>query len=125
MTDTIDQDIELLGGVQAGMTSKGFDRVWRVMRNCACSTFTMSWRLGGIEAGGSAYDGLTRLKRKRPAVRAVPSRGRHSGEFGVTPEAWSIIATGIVVLIAIATSNRPCGEIGQIRAGMEELKRTH
>ena len=28
MTDTIDQDIELLGGVQAGMTSKGFDRVW-------------------------------------------------------------------------------------------------
>ena len=28
MTDTIDQDIELLGGVQAGMASKGFDRVW-------------------------------------------------------------------------------------------------
>lgn len=28
MTDTIDQDIELLGGVQAGMASKGFDTVW-------------------------------------------------------------------------------------------------
>ena len=28
MTDTIDQDIELLGGVQAGMASNGFDRVW-------------------------------------------------------------------------------------------------
>ncbi len=28
MTITIDQDIELLGGVQAGMRSKGFDRVW-------------------------------------------------------------------------------------------------
>ena len=28
MTITIDQDIELLGGVQAGMASKGFDRVW-------------------------------------------------------------------------------------------------
>jgi phenylpropionate dioxygenase-like ring-hydroxylating dioxygenase large terminal subunit len=28
MTDTIDQDIELLGGVQAGMASKGFDSVW-------------------------------------------------------------------------------------------------
>ena len=28
MTITIDQDIELLGGVQAGMTSRGFDSVW-------------------------------------------------------------------------------------------------
>ena len=28
MTITIDQDIELLGGVQAGMSSKGFDTVW-------------------------------------------------------------------------------------------------
>jgi hypothetical protein len=28
MTDTIDQDIELLGSVQAGMTSAGFDTVW-------------------------------------------------------------------------------------------------
>ncbi len=28
MTITIDQDIHLLGGVQAGMRSKGFDRVW-------------------------------------------------------------------------------------------------
>ena len=28
MTDTIDQDIELLAGVQAGMASNGFDRVW-------------------------------------------------------------------------------------------------
>jgi phenylpropionate dioxygenase-like ring-hydroxylating dioxygenase large terminal subunit len=28
MTNTIDQDIELLGGVQAGMASEGFDTVW-------------------------------------------------------------------------------------------------
>jgi phenylpropionate dioxygenase-like ring-hydroxylating dioxygenase large terminal subunit len=28
MTDTIDQDIELLGGVQAGMASHGFNTVW-------------------------------------------------------------------------------------------------
>ncbi len=28
MTDTIDQDVELLGGVQAGMTSSGFDTTW-------------------------------------------------------------------------------------------------
>jgi phenylpropionate dioxygenase-like ring-hydroxylating dioxygenase large terminal subunit len=28
MTPTIDQDIELLGGVQAGMASEGFDTVW-------------------------------------------------------------------------------------------------
>ncbi len=28
MTDTIDQDIELLGGVQQGMASSGFDTVW-------------------------------------------------------------------------------------------------
>ncbi len=28
MTDTIDQDVELLGGVQAGMASEGFDRVF-------------------------------------------------------------------------------------------------
>ncbi len=28
MTDTIDQDIELLGGIQAGMTSAGFGTVW-------------------------------------------------------------------------------------------------
>ncbi len=28
MTDTIDQDVELLGGVQLGMTSEGFDRVF-------------------------------------------------------------------------------------------------
>ena len=40
----------------------------------------------------------------------------------MTPEAWSIIATGIVVLIAIATSNRSLrGEIGQLRAGMQKL----
>ena len=28
MTDTIDQDVELLSGVQAGMQSSGFDRVF-------------------------------------------------------------------------------------------------
>jgi len=28
MTDTIDQDVELLGGVQTGMTSAGFDQVF-------------------------------------------------------------------------------------------------
>jgi phenylpropionate dioxygenase-like ring-hydroxylating dioxygenase large terminal subunit len=28
MTDTIDQDVELLGNVQAGMQSAGFDRVF-------------------------------------------------------------------------------------------------
>ncbi len=28
MTDTIDQDVELLGGVQTGMTSSGFDTTW-------------------------------------------------------------------------------------------------
>ena len=28
MTDTIDQDIELLGSVQRGMASAGFDSVW-------------------------------------------------------------------------------------------------
>ena len=40
----------------------------------------------------------------------------------MTPEAWSIIATGIVVLIAIAASNRSLrGEIGQLRAGMQKL----
>ena len=40
----------------------------------------------------------------------------------MTPEAWSIIATGIVVLIAIAASNRSLrGEICQIRTGMEKL----
>ena len=40
----------------------------------------------------------------------------------MTPEAWSIIATGIVVLIAIATSNRSLrGEIGLLRAGMQKL----
>ena len=40
----------------------------------------------------------------------------------MTPEAWSIIATGIVVLIAIATSNRSLrAEISQLRTGMEKL----
>lgn len=44
----------------------------------------------------------------------------------MTPEAWSIIATGIVVLIAIATSHRSLrgdmrGENGQLRAAIEKL----
>ena len=44
----------------------------------------------------------------------------------MTPEAWSIIATGIVVLIAIATSHRSLREEmrvenGQLRAAIEKL----
>lgn len=45
----------------------------------------------------------------------------------VTPESWSVIATGIVVLIAIATSNRSMraelkGEIGGVRREIEKLR---
>ena len=45
----------------------------------------------------------------------------------MTPEAWSTIATGIVVLIAIATSHRSLrgemrGEHGQLRQEMGQLR---
>ena len=44
----------------------------------------------------------------------------------MTPEAWSIIATGIVILIAIATSNRSLraefrAEFGGLRRDLEKL----
>ena len=55
----------------------------------------------------------------------------------VTPEAWTVIGTGVVILIAIATSNRQLrnemkefrgelnqvrGEIGQLRERMAKLE---
>ena len=54
-----------------------------------------------------------------------------------TPEAWTVIGTGVVILIAIATSNRQLrnemkefrgelnqvrGEIGQLRERMAKLE---
>lgn len=40
----------------------------------------------------------------------------------MTPEAWTIIGTGIVILIAIATSNRQLrGEIKEIQGEMKEI----
>ena len=37
----------------------------------------------------------------------------------MTPEAWTVIGTGVVILIAIAASNRQLrGEIGQLRDQM-------
>ena len=55
----------------------------------------------------------------------------------MTPEAWTVIGTGVVILIAIATSNRQLrnemkefrgelnqvrGEIGQLRERMAKLE---
>lgn len=57
--------------------------------------------------------------------------------MAMTPEAWTVIGTGVVILIAIATSNRQlrnemkefrvelnqvCGEIGQLRERMAKLE---
>ena len=50
--------------------------------------------------------------------------------MAVTPEAWTVIGTGVVILIAIATSNRQLrsemnslrGEIGQLRERMAKLE---
>ena len=40
----------------------------------------------------------------------------------MTPEAWTIIGTGIVILIAIATSNRQLrGEMNGLRGEMKEI----
>ena len=48
----------------------------------------------------------------------------------VTPEAWTVIGTGVVILIAIAASNRQIrtelsqmhAEIGQLRERMAKLE---
>ena len=48
----------------------------------------------------------------------------------MTPEAWTVIGTGVVILIAIATSNRQLrsemnslrGEIGQLLERMAKLE---
>ena len=57
--------------------------------------------------------------------------------MAVTPEAWTVIGTGVVILIAIATSNRQLrsemnslrsevkeihGEIGRLRERMAKLE---
>ena len=50
--------------------------------------------------------------------------------MAVTPEAWTVIGTGIVILIAIAASNRQIRtglnqvhtEIGQLRERMAKLE---
>ena len=48
----------------------------------------------------------------------------------MTPEAWTVIGTGVVILIAITTSNRQLrgemkeihGEIGRLRERMAKLE---
>ena len=41
----------------------------------------------------------------------------------VTPEAWTVIGTGVVILIAIAASNRQLrGEMNQIHAEIGRLR---
>jgi len=41
----------------------------------------------------------------------------------VTPEAWTVIGTGVVILIAIATSNRQIRtELNQVHAEMGQLR---
>ena len=41
----------------------------------------------------------------------------------MTPDSWTIIGTGIVILIAIATSNyRLRNEIRDVRGGVKELR---
>ena len=40
----------------------------------------------------------------------------------MTPEAWTVIGTGVVILIAIATSNRQLrGEMNGLRCEMKEI----
>ena len=40
----------------------------------------------------------------------------------MTPEAWTVIGTGVVILIAIATSNRQLrGEMNGLRGEMKEI----
>lgn len=42
--------------------------------------------------------------------------------MAMTPEAWTIIGTGVVILIAIATSNRQLrGEMDGLRSEMKEI----
>ena len=42
--------------------------------------------------------------------------------MAMTPEAWTVIGTGVVILIAIATSNRQLrGEINSLRSEMKEI----
>ena len=42
--------------------------------------------------------------------------------MAVTPEAWTVIGTGVVILIAIAASNRQLrNEMNGLRAGMKEI----
>ena len=42
--------------------------------------------------------------------------------MAVTPESWTVIGTGIVILVAIATSNRQIrGEINEIRGDIKEI----
>ena len=40
----------------------------------------------------------------------------------MTPEAWTVIGTGVVILIAIATSSRQLrGEMNSLRGEMKEI----
>ena len=42
--------------------------------------------------------------------------------MAMTPEAWTVIGTGLVILIAIATSNRQLrGEMNNLRGEMKEI----
>ena len=42
--------------------------------------------------------------------------------MAMTPEAWTVIGTGLVILIAIATSNRQLrGEISSLRSEMKGM----
>ena len=47
--------------------------------------------------------------------------------MAMTPEAWTVIGTGIVILIAIAASSRQLGaelrtELNQVHAGIGQLR---
>ena len=42
--------------------------------------------------------------------------------MAMTPEAWTVIGTGVVILIAIATSNRQLrSEMNNLRGEMKEI----
>ena len=41
----------------------------------------------------------------------------------MTPEAWTVVGTGVVILIAIATSNRQlCGEMNRVHTEIGRLR---
>ena len=120
------------------MQRRGADRKTERLtaaRRHTTATVAYTWKVRRLRVAGSGAHGI------HPWLLHHRMRDLDEQGMAMTPEAWTIIGTGVVILIAIATSNRQLrsemkafreefrgelnlvhGEIGRLRERMAKLE---